>query len=99
MSLRQLALAPTQPASMSSSTSSLSNSSAPGGYYQGSHLPAGRPWYEYNYCNGPHVSAARYERPKQENIELVYVTSLQRHAKVRITFPYRASGNWLKFRL
>ena len=54
------------------------------GVYNSSITPSDLPWNTYNYCNAPHVNAARYAKPTNASrAELVYLNAVIRHHKVR----------------
>ena len=45
-----------------------------------------RPWGTSRYCNAPHINASYYQAP-EEGAELVHLTILMRHHKVRYQLP------------
>lgn len=87
MSLRRLVASPVALAlsllGLSGSGRGPEQVAAYNGVYNSSVTPSNLPWNTYNYCNAPHVNAARYERPMNvSGSELVYMNVMIRHHKV-----------------
>lgn len=60
------------------------------GVYNSSQTPSTLPWNTYNFCNAPHVNPAHYEYPPNamEGSQLVHVSVIMRHHKVRTFSPF-----------